>query len=79
MLWILTLVCFIGKLLLGFSSLIRFFKGKSLQHIYAALSVIFLPAMGGIIALNTYKATTGSISPKYLAPHSFFRFKLRKT
>lgn len=78
LLWIFTIVCFIGKLLLGFSSLIKFFKGKSMQHIYAALSVIFLPAVGGIIALNTYRATTSLLAPKYLAPHAFFRFKLRK-
>ncbi|GCE63027.1 hypothetical protein [Candidatus Mycoplasma haematohominis] len=76
-LFIISVAAFIGKVLLGLFSLVKFFKAKSIQHIYAALAVMFFPGLGGIIAINTYKATTSRLAPKYIASNSSIRFKLR--
>lgn len=77
MLFLTILISFIGNLLLGFLSLVKFFKAKSIQHIYAALAVIFFPGLGGVIAINTYKATTSRLAPKFVASYSSIRFKFR--
>ncbi|OAL10047.1 hypothetical protein A6V39_03980 [Candidatus Mycoplasma haematobovis] len=76
-LFIAVLLTFLAKLLIAGASLVVLIKAKHLHLATAATSVFFCPLLGGMIALNTYKAYTDPLAPKYIASYALLRLKAK--
>ncbi|AFM45091.1 hypothetical protein MHC_06001 [Mycoplasma haemocanis str. Illinois] len=76
-LFILAVVCFIFKVLLSFAALVLFVKKRKFILIKAALFVMFIPMLGGIVGLNIYNSKVGVYSFKSLSFSELIKIKAK--
>ncbi|AEG73623.1 hypothetical protein MHF_1387 [Mycoplasma haemofelis Ohio2] len=76
-LFILAVICFILKFLLAASTLVFFVKKRKFVLIKAALFVMFVPMLGGVVGLNIYNSKVGAYSFKSLSFPELIKIKAK--
>ncbi|CBY92201.1 hypothetical protein HF1_01930 [Mycoplasma haemofelis str. Langford 1] len=76
--FLVVLFSFITKILFGIYGIIVFMRARNVKLVYASFLVIFLPLVGGYEAIKICDSFENRLSHRYVASHSFMRWKVRK-